>query len=553
MKRVITHLLVAIAIVLLWAGCRTAKPTVAEHASAFQRKPITEVTQQQLELDNMLITAKTQQLTGNDEAALKSFRQLLAKEPTNAAVLHEMGRIMEQYGSHDSALHYYQRAVEADANNVWYKLSLANVYEFQHNGRNLVATWETIVKQQPEVIEHYYDLSNAYLLNNDAVGAIDALNRLEKKIGVTEPISLQKKRLWEAIGRPDKAQKEIEALANAMPQETRYNAMLAELFMQQKNYVKAKSYYDRIAAADPSDEYIHISLANYYKLTNQPDKAFAEMKTAFLNPRLDGKSKLQILGSFYTDEEFYGSCSQQAFELLDIAMSQCNDSLSYALFYGDVLMRQEKYADAARQFRLHLTADSSRYEVWEALLICESEIEGHEDVVLHYAQRAEKLFPLHTLPYYLQAAVIGMRGNHSEALRLLQQCEKIGFNKGYLEAETYALLAETHHALQHPTETYYYCDKFLQLHPDDIHILNNYAYYLAEANERLADALAMSARTIKQEPKNSTFLDTYAWVLYKLGRYAEALQYMEQAIANSEAPSDTLQQHLKAIQQALQK
>ena len=42
----------------------------------------------------------------------------------------------------------------------------------------------------------------------------------------------------------------------------------------------------------------------------------------------------------------------------------------------------------------------------------------------------------------------------------------------------------------------------------------------------------MSAKTIKAEPKNSTYLDTYAWILYKEERYTEAKLYIDQALAN---------------------
>ena len=42
----------------------------------------------------------------------------------------------------------------------------------------------------------------------------------------------------------------------------------------------------------------------------------------------------------------------------------------------------------------------------------------------------------------------------------------------------------------------------------------------------------MSYKTIKKEPTNSTFLDTYAWILFLQGRYEEANTYIEQAIKN---------------------
>ena len=68
--------------------------------------------------------------------------------------------------------------------------------------------------------------------------------------------------------------------------------------------------------------------------------------------------------------------------------------------------------------------------------------------------------------------------------------------------------------------------------------LNNYAYYLSERGERLTKAEEMSFKTIKAEPKNSTYLDTYAWILYMEERYAEAQIYIEQAIQNMDETQD---------------
>jgi len=62
--------------------------------------------------------------------------------------------------------------------------------------------------------------------------------------------------------------------------------------------------------------------------------------------------------------------------------------------------------------------------------------------------------------------------------------------------------------------------------------LNNYAYYLSLRNERLDLAMKYSSLTIEIEPDNPSFLDTTAWILYKLGEYGEALKYIEMAYQN---------------------
>jgi Tfp pilus assembly protein PilF len=79
-------------------------------------------------------------------------------------------------------------------------------------------------------------------------------------------------------------------------------------------------------------------------------------------------------------------------------------------------------------------------------------------------------------------------------------------------------------------EAYEAYDSCLQWRPDNIACLNNYAYFLSIDGKHLDKAEEMSRRTIKKEPENPTYLDTYAWVLFRQKRYAEAKIYIEQAL-----------------------
>ena len=137
---------------------------------------------------------------------------------------------------------------------------------------------------------------------------------------------------------------------------------------------------------------------------------------------------MQILTTFYSSEEFYGSQSEYAYDLLETALAGSNDSTTFAAFHGDALMRQGKHAEAAKQFRLSLTADSSKYEIWEALLV--SELSSGTDTAMLGcdARRASRLFPLHPLPYYMQAIVEHDNERYSEAVGLLKKCG-LGYTK----------------------------------------------------------------------------------------------------------------------------
>lgn len=413
-------------------GCAAhQKAAMPQGAERYRRAAIHEVSEEQLKADGRLIDAVALQETDHLDEALEAYAQLTHDDPSMAVAWYEQGQLLQRRGWSDSALHCIQRAVALQGDNVWYLLALAQSQE----------------------------------MAGDAPGAVATLNRVEALKGVNESLSLHKQRLWEAAGQHDKALKEMESLADAMPQEPRYQAILAEMNMQRKNYRKAKLYYDRILAAAPDNEYIHLQLAEYYKQTGRKAEADSEMVLAFANPRLEAATKLQLLTSFYTEEEFYGSRREVCFRLMETAMRQSDDPSEYAIFYGDMLMRQRRYDEAATQLVMGLQHDSSRYEVWEALLICLGEVPAREEELGDYARRAERLFPMHTLPHYTVAVYARRHSRCDEAIEALEKAVRWGFNKGYLEAETYTLLAECLHLEGRDNEALRCAEHALQLTP----------------------------------------------------------------------------------------
>ena len=73
----------------------------------------------------------------------------------------------------------------------------------------------------------------------------------------------------------------------------------------------------------------------------------------------------------------------------------------------------------------------------------------------------------------------------------------------------------------------------------------------AERGVKLDEALAMIQKAVKLQPDNAAFLDSLAWVLYKLKRVEDAVPPMLKAIEHTEEPDPTLYDHLGDIYAAL--
>lgn len=71
--------------------------------------------------------------------------------------------------------------------------------------------------------------------------------------------------------------------------------------------------------------------------------------------------------------------------------------------------------------------------------------------------------------------------------------------------------------------------KALELSPGQPQVLNYLGYSFLEMNQNLDEALSLIAEAVRVEPDNGAISDSYAWALFRLGRYAEALEPMEKA------------------------
>lgn len=537
---------------LLLASCGGSRKA-PQGQNPYQRKPITEVSQQQLDIQGLIIDASAKQSIGNNEEALALYRKVLATDPSEAGAWYQAGKIMMQKGWLDSALHYTLQARHLDDSNVWYALQLAHIYDLRHDSRQLVATWEEIIGQHPSVLDYYYNLANTHIKNNDYAKAIEVLDRFEKRYGVSEEVSMQKQRLWGALGKPEKAREELERLAAAAPNETRYNAILAEGYMQEKNYKKALHYYNQILAHNPDDEYIHISLAQCHLLMGDRRNAYSHLRQGLRNPAIDCKTRILYAGEMLRDEKFFAEYSHPLFLLIDTLAADCPPTAGHAYAYGIMLASQERYAEAAVQFRNYLATDSSQYEAWENLMYCVNQTPDHEEELLDIARRATKLFPLHAQPYFIQSRILFYNEKTDEALPLLERLERLAAGKDDLMAETCYMLAECYKSKGDTARAITYYEKVLRIWKDNPYALNSYAYTLAEQGRDLDHAADMAQQALQKMPDDPNILDTYAWILFRQGRCPEALVQMEKAIRNMKEESQTLRDHYDTIKQQCQK
>jgi len=210
---------------------------------------------------------------------------------------------------------------------------------------------------------------------------------------------------------------------------------------------------------------------------------------------------------------------------------------------------------------------------------------GQTDLALDTYRRAFEADPRDQWMRYSHA-LLNRRteDGFNEALRVIEQAEKLNpkdetlleqLGRMYLTAEQWAKALKTQDKLDRvrgydgysainryriytlwnkPKKAIGAIDTYLKQDPANIQyipllILNNYAYHIATHKGDLKQAEKMSERTIREQPDNAVYLDTYGWIMHLQGQDELALFYLNKALWNAtdEITKTEIEQHIQAI------
>ena len=539
MKRIFTILFL---LVILWPGLANAQKREKKKR---HKTEVTEgVNENRSEITNLFIDATNARLMGDTAKAISLYESCLAKNPKHSASMYEPAQLSFESNDYSSASRFAEQASEIEPENKWYKLLLVEVYGKAGNKKKLLETCEKLVYKDPGNVDYLYELANAYLMNNDGSNAIKIYDKIEEVIGVTEEISMQKQRILLIEKKTELAAAEIEKLLKEFPdQEIRYLSVLAEMYMQAGRPDDAIRYYQQVLSKDPENPYIHITLSDYYRQKGDKKRSFVELKLGFANPALDIDTKIRVLLSYFTVNELYTENKADIFELAQILVKTHPAEPKAHSMYGDFLLDEKRYSEARDEFRNVIRIDSSRYAVWESLLTAEIQLADYS-ALEEESSRAIELFPLLPVPYLYKGIALMERKKTEESISSFNTGLKLVSGNNALMAQFYTYLGDAYHRVKNYRASDESYEKALKIDPESSYVLNNYAYYLSLRNENLDKAETMAAKAVKLDPANPADMDTYGWVLYKLGRYSEAVVWIEKAVAATPVPDADLLEHL---------
>ena len=460
----------------------------------------------------------------NVDMAIGYFEEALKAFPGDHASMYELSVLYYNQGLPEKGFEMIKNAVELDSTNKWYKIRLADFYKSNYDYESFVNIYDELLEDEPNNLNYLEVYIDALLQLERFEQMIVKLDVFEDNIGVSEYISMMKIETYNLLGNGDKVVEELEKLTNAFPYETRYMSILAETYMQSGRDKDALDLYLKVKQLNPEDPYINTSLLEYYQKHGELDKAFEEFILMIKNKNLDYKTKEQIY-EYWFDSKVESEKLVEEAELAGKAFLETypDKELGYYVI-GTVHYNNEVFSTAREYYLDAIARDSSSFMSWYQLIFTDMELDDVDSLYKHTSS-ALRFYPEQPLFYLFNGAALIEMEKYEEAIKVLEKGRFMSADKE-LTANFDTYIADIYHELGEKEKMYKQYDRVLKNDPENVYVLNNYAYFLSEDNIRLDEALKMSAITIKKEPKNPTYIDTYAWILYKLGRYKEAKEWI---------------------------
>lgn len=237
-----------------------------------------------------------------------------------------------------------------------------------------------------------YYLADALTQEGEIGKAIDAYDALESSIGMSEALSMQKYKLYNALEQNDNAFKEVEKLAAKFPMESRYQIILGDLHLEKNDTVKALKYYQKAHEIDPESPYYIVSMANYYEVVGNKDAAETQIRNALVNEKLDVETKVGILSRYILKLQQTKKGTESANALFQTLLEQHPEDTDLKQMYGSLLVAQGKTDEARFQFQLITEMEPSNAAAWQQLLNLALKSEDIPEVI-RICTRCQELFP----------------------------------------------------------------------------------------------------------------------------------------------------------------
>lgn len=532
MRPIVLHTVVALAALGTLFGCASAKKAQAPApakapAAAVVNAPLSkEDMEKRVEALARFAAGVSGELREQPDEALDQFYKSVLADPTNEPLVIDVARRLIRKKESEKAIEVLSKCAEQRSATGFVDALLGIAYQQAGKTDLAIAASRKAIVKLPKALLGFQNLATIYLQTNrpkEALAALDeaaalGVNEINFLLELGEAyrnyISVQP-RDFEII--KPKVMAIIEVATKLDPKGQNLIFRLAELFSFAGEYKRAAELYVKLLERFPNQAILRNRIVELYLRANDLKAAQAQLD-ALVRDQPTNPLAHYFLGAIAAEQKNW----EKAIEFYTKTI-QLNEGAKQDF--------EPVYYDLAG---VYITNDDAE----EALKLLET---------------ARKKFKATFLLEFYSALAHSRSKDYAASIKHFTAAELLARRDEpeRLTALFYFQVGTAYERHKDFKQAENYFRQSLKLAPDFAEALNYLGYMWAERGENLTEARAMIEKAVKQEPENAAFLDSMAWVLFKLNQPKAALEYQLKALKHQKEPDATLHDHLGDIYAAL--
>lgn len=483
-----------------------------------------------------------QKLMGNTGDALKYMEQCIKLNPESDAAYYQMAQILLSNGDINNGKKYANKALSIDETNFWYIMLLAGLHYQEKDLDSAIVFYEKAVKFYPEKESLQLTLGNLYSENNNYNKAKDIFDSFDQKYGVNEASTLSSIKGLIAAKRYNEALVKIQELVKLYPDDILYYRLLASTYQSLGETDKSIDVFKQLIEREPENSEVQISLCDFLLAEKNYDELFLRLNGIVLNTEISLEDKISLYARIISEPELIKESSNRVILSIIVLEASYQEEEIVSLLRPEFLVNRGKSGEAAVLLEEIIKRNSNNYYAWEKLLLIYLQMRDYPKLFIRAEECATK-FNRSFLAKILYANGAAELAKYPLAIEELRKAEILAGDNPDYTMQVLTMRADVYYKMKDFNKAFEIYEQAVTLNGEDLTLLNNYAYYLAEQNLKLKEAEEMAKIVINKDKNNTTFLDTYAWVLYKRGKLKEAEKVMSEIINSGQEPDAEWYEH----------
>ncbi len=495
-------------------------------------------TETQRKADYIFMEALAKNAINKDDAYFELMRGAYELDTTETSIGQNLGYYMMVLGRNDSiyskqGYEMMRRHFEKHPEDYYGSIFFGMLNTALGNTDETIHIWSIVDSLNPTKPDVAVKLVEALQEKRDTASlrrSLGILERIERAEGKDIGLTSHKIRAMLALKDTTAVLSEINSLLKSSPRSAQSQLYAGDIFMALNRPETAIEYYDRACASDSTNGFAYYKRAQFYLSQGDSIAYDQEISHAILKEDLEIEIKNEMLRDYVG--RIYGDSLKrpQIKNLFETLLTQHPHEAGFRDLYSSYLVVSGDLKGAVEQQEYAVDADLANANRWHSIMGLYGQM-NESSQAIEAGKRALEFLPDDQIINLLMGANYQQLQDYDSAMSYFRKSLSLVEQEDVkTRSQIEASIGDIFYAQEMADSAFVYYKNAIDIDPDNLLALNNFAYYLAENEQDLDMAERYSAICVRANPENDTAIDTYAWIFYKKKEYVKAKEWIDKAI-----------------------